>query len=200
MNIDFTRQKAEPVRHALPPNAQRLVRIAAWVPMVVLGLLIFLFGYLVWAFAGGSTDPADMAATIFGMETEQAKLMLPENQSVVGIVTVVWILSLSSIIVALILSFQLLRGYATGRIFHLHQAVRLRRIGWMMVVAAPMMIFGTTIGHYLLGRAINPEATTVSIGIQHIHLLMVAFGLLIVVVGHVMRTALAIAEENENFV
>lgn len=187
-------------RHPLPPRAQRLVRIATWVPLVVLGLMTFLFAYLGWAWLSGSNEPAELAATAFGMQQQEALFLRPENRPAVGFAMLVWMASLSSIIVALLLSFQLLRDYAAGRIFHLKQAMRLRRIGWMMVLAAPLMVAGKSIGHLVLGLIANPNALTFSVGIEHVDLLMLAFGLLIVVVGHVMHTALAIAEENENFV
>ncbi|MEO0498033.1 MAG: hypothetical protein AAF141_11825, partial [Pseudomonadota bacterium] len=77
-------QGAMTARHPLPPGAQRLVRMATWVPVLVLGLLAFIFAYLTFAWLSGSTEPAELAASVVGAQGEAAaRLQQPGNQSVV---------------------------------------------------------------------------------------------------------------------
>ena len=95
---------------------------------------------------------------------------------------------------------KLVAGYLRGDVFTLEAANRFRVIGWMIALLFPIGVLCQTIAHMLVTLWTSPGRLSIEIGIGDGDVFALVFGLLIVVVGHVMYQAIAISEENKSFV
>jgi len=103
-------------------------------------------------------------------------------------------------ILAFWMSFGLFAAYKRGEIFTLRSAKRLNLIGWLIFALAPLSILTNLVGKAIYMRWIDPTDITVSLQFEDGDFYAVVFGLLIVIVSHVMKQAIAISEENKEFV
>ncbi|VAV86491.1 hypothetical protein MNBD_ALPHA08-1047 [hydrothermal vent metagenome] len=103
-------------------------------------------------------------------------------------------------IVALYAAFRLFSGYRRGEIFTLQAARQLRLVGWFLVLLAPVStLMETAIIAYLTAIA-NPASVKFDVSLSDGDVYAIVFGLLIVVVGHIMYEAVQLSDENRAFV
>ena len=112
---------------------------------------------------------------------------------------------------ALLYALRLFRGYRGGNIFTETSANRLVRIGWLVVLIAPV----TSLEEYWILKAILITPSPVSIltnynghdltlisivGVDELDAFAIVIGLLIVLVGRILSEATKISEENRSFI
>lgn len=181
----------------LPDKSLKLLSIARWVPIFGLLLIGLLGVVLTWSFLSESPAVSDFIRSEYG-DAVAVDGELSTMASGLGLL--IWLLSISSAAIGLWLAHRLLSDYYFGRIFSLSSARRLRLIGWMVVLVSPLGIICETLGIFLVGWLTDASTKSISISFGHLEVLALAFGLLIVAVGHVMEKAIEIAEENEHFI
>lgn len=183
-------------RHLLPPSATSLARIAGLVTTAGLGVfaVVFAAAILVLAIRGEVVDP--YLAEEFLPNGENASFpgyrrwlgfglsLLPDMFGIFGL----W------------QARKLFAGYRRGEVFTLAAAARLRLIGWAVVLLAPANMLTNIAGHALFAHWAAPGQLRIELAIESAEIFALVFGLLIVVVGHVMYQAIEISEENEAFV
>ena len=101
---------------------------------------------------------------------------------------------------ALIAACNLFSGYRKGAIFTAVSAKRLALVGWAVVALAPVSTLAETLAEAWLARIISPAATKIDISLSENDVYAIVFGLLIVVVGHIMHEAVKLSDENQSFV
>jgi len=180
----------------LPASAIRLLRIARLLTWA--GLLLFV-GAMVWGcyemVSDSKTFDLVLSENFLG---EERLFAFSTGQRLVGAVLLIF--AIGSGIVGLWLVLQLFAGYLKGQVFSLAAVQRLRLIGWMVVALFPMGLISEALGSYLFSGWAQAVNTKVEISISDGDVFALVFGLLIVVVGHVMYQALSISEENQSFV
>ncbi|WP_020591756.1 DUF2975 domain-containing protein [Kiloniella laminariae] len=112
---------------------------------------------------------------------------------------------------ALFYALRLFRGYRRGNIFTETSANRLARIGWSVVLLAPV----TSLEEYWILKAILVTPSPLSIltsynghdltlfsivGVEQLDAFAIVIGLLMVLVGRILREATKISEENQSFI
>lgn len=180
----------------LPEPTRRIVRAARVVSLLALGVFIILMVALFFLALSGS-DSAD-AMIVENFLKEETVALFTMAQRLFAAV----LISLSSVtgLLGLLSAVQLFNGYLKGEIFTQAAARRVRFIGWMIVLIAPLSVAVNTLGHAIFTLWLKPGTLSISLGFDDGDILALAFGLLVVVIGHVMVRALDIAEENRSFV
>lgn len=102
-------------------------------------------------------------------------------------------------------AYALFKGFRVDGVFTLKAALRLRKIGWLIFVLAPVSILSELLGILALtclsncGNAIADDVRiTLSLNDTDVYALVI--GLLIIAVGHIFVEAVRLSEENEAFV
>ena len=95
---------------------------------------------------------------------------------------------------------KLLIGYQRGEVFTVLAATRLKIIGWVVVLLAPISQISETVGIFYFTKIVNPGHTRLSLSLEDTDVYAMVFGLLIVVIGYVMYEAVRISEEHKSFV
>lgn len=180
----------------LPRPTETLLKVARIATLA--GLLLF-FALSVWAVIMAFTDGAAINRILVENFLENEKRgSFTFIQQAIGL-TLLFLTSITGIVASWI-AFKLFGDYAKGNIFTRRSATRLRLIGWMIVLLAPLEIICTTLGKMLFTLWTTTGTLKIDIGIGDGSVFAVVFGLLIVVVGHVMYQAMAISDENRSFV
>ncbi|MEP0519205.1 MAG: DUF2975 domain-containing protein [Hyphomicrobiales bacterium] len=182
--------------HTPPDSTKSLLRWAQVATLSGLAMFVLAFGYFTYA---SLTDP-----TFFDVQLVD----LFEDPNITGPFTnlerftavVLMLIEDSTGILALWASFRLFTEYRRGNIFTLTAAARLRFIGWMVVLLTPIDMVVETFGTALYTHWAQPGKVNISISFEDVHVFALVFGLVIVVVGHVMYQAIAISDENSAFV
>ena len=104
------------------------------------------------------------------------------------------------IAIALWVARSLFASYRQEQVFTLANAARLRLIGWLITLSTPLSIAAQTFGRMLFSLWQQPGQLVLSIGVGREQILMLVFGLLLVVVGHVSFKAMQLEAENKAFV
>lgn len=95
---------------------------------------------------------------------------------------------------------QLFRSYWQGEILSARAAQRIGDIGWVVFALAPVSVVTDALGIVVLTAA-GPEGSRyVGLGFDEMDLMAVVFGLLLVIVGRILREAARLWEENRLFV
>ncbi len=182
--------------HQLSTRLRRLLRIAQGVCLFTLiaFALIVIVTYSMIFVAGASFD--ELAASEVLNKGETASFTIPQR------LVFCTLLNLSNVTgyVALWQSYALFRGYLNKKIFTLKSAARLRIIGWMVLLLPIVNGIVGTITVFVVNSWLSVKAVPFDVSLEDSDLFAVAFGLLIVIVGHVMYQAIGIAEENDSFV
>ena len=180
----------------IPDGTVRLLKGASVVAVVGIGLFIAtsIWGIYSIAFDGSAFD-AILADNFLGIGESS---IYTTTQRLFG--GALLIVSSMSGIYAIIIVLLLFRGYLKGQVFDLASAQRIRLIGWMIFALAPLSIVCETIGRYFFTKWMQPGRINIELSLSDGDIFAVVFGLLIVIVGHVMTKANEIAEENKSFV
>ena len=95
---------------------------------------------------------------------------------------------------------KLFAGYLRGEVFTVLAATRLKMIGWVVVLLAPISQMAETAGIFYFSRIDHPERIRLHLSLEDTDVYAIVFGLLILVVGHVMHEAVRLSDENRSFV
>lgn len=95
---------------------------------------------------------------------------------------------------------RLFDGYHRGEIMTSRAAHRLSMVGWAVFAIAPASIITQSVARTVLGWLGDPSELLISIGLDDADVMAAVLGLLIVVVGRILREASRISDEYESFV
>ncbi|MFK8033630.1 MAG: DUF2975 domain-containing protein [Hyphomicrobiales bacterium] len=173
-----------------------LLRWAQVATLAGLSLFVCAIGYFAFAsFSDASFFDAQLVELF-----EDPDITGPFNNLERWTAVVLMLVENSTGILALWASFRLFTEYRRGNVFTLLAATRLRFIGWMVVLLTPLDMIVETFGTALFTHWAHPGKVNISISFEDVHVFALVFGLVIVVVGHVMYQAIAISDENRAFV
>ena len=102
-------------------------------------------------------------------------------------------------------AFLLFRGFRNRGVFTLEAALRLRRIGWLVFLLAPISTLSDTLGLLFLTCLSNcrndiADDVIVSVSLDDSDVYALVIGVLIIAVGHIFVEAVRLSEENDSFV
>lgn len=103
------------------------------------------------------------------------------------------------------IAYALFRGFRSEGVFTLHAALRLRRIGWLVIALAPVSILSELLGTLAIscisncGNAIADDVR-ISVSFDDTDVYALVIGLLILAVGHIFVEAVRLSDENKAFV
>ncbi len=95
---------------------------------------------------------------------------------------------------------KLLVGYGKGEVFTMRAAKTISRIGWIVVSIAIVSPLTNLLGVSIFGMLATPSSLIISVKLENTDVYAIVFGLLIVVIGHVMYEAVRISDENREIV
>lgn len=178
----------------LPDSVQTLARcaeIAAFIGMMLFGVYL---SYMLASSLNGSIDAAISEEFLDSGKTGRFSPWQRGFAALLGIVPDLFGIA------ALASARGLFEGYRRGEIFTLAASARLRFIGWMVVLLAPVGMLTRTIGIAVFTAWTEPGRLNIDLEIGDGEVYAIVFGMLIVVVGHVMYRAIEIDTENKAFV
>ncbi|MEE9375940.1 MAG: DUF2975 domain-containing protein [Rhizobiaceae bacterium] len=182
--------------HPLPRSARRLLwvtrGVCAFSLIVLLGVVVVTYGLI---FVNGTTIDQLVSKELFPAGVVKT-LSLGQRLSMVTLLNSAMITGY----IGLWLSFVLFGAYLRGNIFTMKSAARLRIIGWMVLLIPIVNTITQNLVVYLANLWFPTVRVPFEVTLEDSDLFAIAFGLLIVVVGHVMYQAIAISEENDSFV
>lgn len=182
-----------------PENAKRLRRVAQIGQFAVGLALLLLSGVFVFFFWLTLSDPTATAQLL----AEEAGATLDAGNTGTRYLWPAGLSWMAVDLLGLILlwtAMQLFAGYRRGEIFAPRAAMRLRRIGLMLVLMAPVSILGDLLTVLLLTLDNAPGGKSLSLSIDDGDIYAVVIGLIIMAVGQIMTEALRLSEENQSFV
>lgn len=102
-------------------------------------------------------------------------------------------------------AFVLFRGFRNNGVFTIDAALRLRKIGWLIFLLAPVTTVSETLGGLILTCMNNcrneiADDVVISVSLEDTDIFALVIGLLIVAVGHIFVEAVRVSEENDAFV
>ena len=171
----------------------RTAEVAALIGMLIIAIVFFFAVYFLVGQGGQADahiirqfldDGVQASFTTSQRLVGASLMMLPDFLGLFGLYT----------------ARKLFAGYQRGDVFTALAATRLKIIGWVLVMLAPVSQIADTIGIFYFTRLIEPKRVRIDISLEDTHVYAVVFGLLIVVVGYVMYEAVRISEENKSFV
>lgn len=172
-------------------------RAGVWFSTLALGLAVLFAVY----FIGLSfIDPQHLAREMAThLKIEVGSLRLSTAGALLA--SLIWLTTDVMAAAMMLLIRQLFAGLRDGTgIFTQQTAVRLRRVGWVLVLIVPVsMIVDGTARAILLYWA-NPTSLAFGIGFEDGDIYAVILGLMLVALGHIMVDAARLAEENKAFV
>lgn len=178
------------------PSTKRLLRWAQVATLGGLAIFVFAFSYFIYASLSDSSFFDGQLVELFEDPNITGPFTNMERLTAVGLM----LIEDSTGILALWASFRLFTEYRRGNVFTLLAAARLRFIGWMVVLLTPIDMVVETVGTALFTYWAHPGKVNISISFEDVHVFALVFGLVIVVIGHVMYQAIAISDENSAFV
>jgi Protein of unknown function (DUF2975) len=95
---------------------------------------------------------------------------------------------------------RLLGLYAEGRIFSEHSAVELARIGWSVALLPPISNSAVVLGGLALTWNNPPGQVVYNIGLGTADILALVYGVLLIVVGSVLREAALMSDDHRHIV
>ena len=131
-------------------------------------------------FAKNSSLQIDVLKRLFG-------LVLLFGSSVLGVVGIFYARSL-------------FRGYQRGEVFTLLAAKTIRRIGWIVIGLSVVSQLTNLLGIVVFGFLASPPAFIISFSVEEEDIYAIVFGLLIVIMGHVMYEAVRLSDENREII
>jgi len=183
-------------RHQLPASSHRLLIVGQL--LILAGLSIFccamIYEFVISIKGGEEVDR--MIKENFVQQSYEGSY--PRGMRLLSAT----LLPLSSItgILAMVFSLRLFGAYRRGEIFTSLSARRLRIIGWLIVLIAPIDMFVRTLGIAIYSAWAKPGKVNISAEFSEGEVYALVFGLLIVIVAQVMVKAIEISEENEAIV
>ncbi len=181
------------------PVSQRIITLARYAQIATLLGFILLTGASLYAFFACAFDEAS-ANTLLKQEflDPNSTAVFTLLERLLGI-TLLFAPTLIGII-ALGSAFNLFAGYRRNEIFTKAAAARLRFIGWMVVLLSPVNQIAQTLGTAFFSPLEEPGRVRVEVSFTDTDIYAIVFGLLIVVIGHIMYEATNLSDENRSFV
>ncbi|MEM9637027.1 MAG: DUF2975 domain-containing protein [Pseudomonadota bacterium] len=168
-----------------------------WFSTVALGLALVFAAYFIFL---SITDPLQLGREMAEhLELEIGSLQLTTASALLA--SLIWLTTDFMAAAMMLLIRQLFVGIREGSgIFTQKTAIRLRRIGWVLVLIAPVSMIVDGIARAILRYWADPTAITLGFGAQDGDIYAIILGLMLVALGHIMVDAAHLAEENKAFV
>ncbi len=122
------------------------------------------------------------------------------TQVIRGIAFVFLVFPLLLCIYLLYNSFNLFQRYKQGDVLTVKSCKTLSKIGWITVLLAPIYTFNETMFSLVVTMFNKPNQRILAVQVDETDILAILIGLLLVIVSHIMRHAVSIAEENKSFI
>lgn len=146
------------------------------------------------------SDPQQLGQKLAGeLELDIDSLDLTTASALLA--SLIWLTTDVMAVAMIVLIRQLFAGIRRGTgIFTQKTAVRLRRVGWVLVLLVPVSAIVDGIARALLRYWADPTGITFGVGFKDGDLFAIILGLMLVALGHIMVDAAHLAEENKAFV
>lgn len=182
-----------------PDTSRKLARIARAGQVAVILALVLAIVVLVVVTGLSLADPAKSTAAV--LEELSVSTADPDLAGWQHFATgLLWSLTDLLGIAILFTALDLFNRLRRRAVFEIDTVARLRRIGWLLVVLAPVSILANTL-IVLTVTITNPPGTRqLSVGIEDADVYAVVVGLVVVATALAMTEALRLARENESFV
>jgi hypothetical protein len=103
-------------------------------------------------------------------------------------------------IAGLLATRRLLALYARGQVFTEQAALELSRIGWFVVLIAPVSVVTIFVGSLMLTWANGPAQLSWNLSIGPGDVIAMVYGAMLIIVAAVMREAALMSDEHRQFV
>ncbi len=174
----------------------RLARIGVWASTAALLMAIVALVVTLWFAATGSTALAAEILRDFGLDTHLSSL----TPLLLWIGTVFWCLVDVLGVIMLWNIRALFRTYMAGTVFSSAAALRLRRIGWIVLAMAPVSMLGEILGGIALSLVALEGTVHGHVSLEDGDVYAIIIGLVLVAAGHMMALASEIDAENREFI
>ncbi|WP_299879762.1 DUF2975 domain-containing protein [uncultured Sulfitobacter sp.] len=184
---------------SLPKTADRLqttATLGVWLTTAVLILLSGVIAFFLWTALTDSGEAARLLADQLGMNDPAPFLSIPQAL----LLTLLWLISDVVAFIMLLQIRALFVGIRARGIFTTQTAERLRRIGWLVFIIAPVGVLVNMCASMLLHHWRDPTGLHGSISMSDGDFYAMVIGLVIVAVGHIMVDATRLDAENRAFV
>ncbi len=182
-------------------DRQRKIAITAragvWFSTVALGLALLFAAYFIFL---SFSDPQHLAQEMAEhLKIEVGDLQLGTASALLA--SLIWLTTDFMAAAMMLLIRQLFAGLREGTgIFTQTTALRLKRVGWVLVLIVPASMIVDGIARAILLFWANPTSIAFGVGFEDGDIYAVILGLMLVALGHIMSDAAQMAEENRAFV
>ncbi|GFE48484.1 hypothetical protein So717_02370 [Roseobacter cerasinus] len=168
-----------------------------WFSTLALCLALLFAAYFIFL---SISDPQHLGREM----AEQLELeigSLPLTTASALLASLIWLTTDFMAAAMMLLIRQLFAGIRDGSgIFTERTALRLRRVGWVLVLIAPVSMIVDGIAGATLRYWADPTGITFRLGAEEGDIYAIILGLMLVALGHIMGDAAHLAEENKAFV
>ncbi|WP_300015734.1 DUF2975 domain-containing protein [uncultured Roseobacter sp.] len=172
-------------------------RAGVWFSTLALGLAIVVAVYFVFL---SISDPQLLGQKLAQeLNLDISTLQLTTASALLA--SLIWLITDFMAVAMMLLIRQLFAGIREGSgIFTQRTAIRLRRVGWVLVLIVPVSMIVDGIARAILRYWADPTRLTFGIGFEDGDIYAIILGLMLVALGHIMVDAAHMAEENKAFV
>lgn len=184
-------------------NLDRQKKIAAtaragvWFSTLALCLALLFAAYFIFL---SLNDPQKLGQELAGeLELDIGSLRLTTASALLA--SMIWLTTDFMAVAMVLLIRQLFAGIRKGTgIFTQQTAIRLRRVGWVLVMIVPVSAIVDGVAGAILRYWAEPTSIVFGVGFKDGDVYAVILGLMLVALGHIMVDAAHLAEENKAFV
>lgn len=172
-------------------------RAGVWFSTLALCLAVVFAVYFVFL---SISDPQELGREIARqLDLEIGSLRLTTASALLA--SLIWLTTDFMAVAMMFLIRQLFAGIREGTgIFTQKTAIRLRRIGWVLVLIVPVSMIVNGVSGAILRYWADPTGINLSLAFQDSDIYAIILGLMLVALGHIMVDAAHLAEENKAFV
>lgn len=175
---------------------QTTATVGVWLTSAVLILLSGVILFFLWTALSNSGEAARILAGQLSMDEPAPMLSVPKAL----LLTLLWLITDAVAFVMLLQIRALFVGIRARGVFTTMTAERLRRIGWLVFVIAPLGVLVNMCASMLLHHWRDPTELHGSISMSDGDFYAMVVGLVIIAVGHIMVDASRLDAENRAFV
>lgn len=172
-------------------------RAGVWFSTLAIGLAMVFATYFIFL---SLTDPQMLGRELAEeLELDIGALRLTTASALLA--SLIWLTTDFLAVAMMVLIRQLFAGIREGSgIFTQMTAIRLRRVGWVLVLIVPVSMIVDGVAGAILRYWADPTGITFGIGFEDSDIYAIILGLMLVALGHIMVDAAHLAEENKAFV
>lgn len=172
-------------------------RAGVWFSTLAIGLAMVFAAYFIFL---SLTDPQMLGRELAEeLELDIGALRLTTASALLA--SLIWLTTDFLAVAMMVLIRQLFAGIREGSgIFTQMTAIRLRRVGRVLVLIVPVSMIVDGVAGAILRYWADPTGITFGIGFEDSDIYAIILGLMLVALGHIMVDAAHLAEENKAFV